>query len=1039
MLFSRRESSVKFYVHNVRGLKSEDKVEEIIQHMRAHNILVYCALETWRSGDLTSENKGFLIFEHGPPTQVGRGSGGVAFFLHPLARQAWIAAGSKPPSLFGLVDGCARVMALRLLFTDPRGRPLPVFLVAAYAPVSTCSLETKDEFLDVLTTCLSNRRSDEVLLLGADMNASLGVRRSHHDTVLGPHGVPHVNEAGRDLHQFLGTRALCSIASFFMKRHYATWFHPQSRRGHQIDHWIVHRGDLVRVKNAGRVGCIGVNSDHLPLLLELRIARSLRTQHAPLKRPRLNRALLCSVRHRSEFLTAFRSAASSRTSDSPLNFQDLNSSLLSAAQHTLSSSTRKRPDWFVARLEPIMSTVVARNDAQCLFNTTSTELNHHSLRLARRAVKREVKVAKTTWLALRVTSLNSGPGAYPRQYWDALKSIKSGMCNTKRSVNLKLRKPDGSLCETMEENATVFRVHFHKVYNINSSFDVSVLDGVRQRSTRDDLEVLPCVDEVIDAIKRARSNKASGDNGVPVEFYKVLMEDTEAFGLFMDCLEQFWVHGVDEAEWSVGRLKVIPKSGDLSDPNKWRGIMLLDVAGKVVCSIISRRLQSLLSDEGLEAQNGFTANRGCVDGSFSLRLALLKRKEHGLSTFALFVDLVKAFDSVPRDGLFLILHKFGVPPALCEIIRRMYTGFVVKLDVGGTDVEIPSTVGVKQGDNLSPVLFLFTVQAAMETLNDIWPAAKPVFNTFPPTKSTGRLRGRLKAQCSSARGTAFDFWVSLYADDGAFLLRTRAELIHATRLLFSHLKRFGLTMHVGRDGKKSKTEAMYFPPPGESPDATLTAPFEVDGGSIAFTSRFTYLGSIVTADLRDATDVDNRIASATSAFGALHRCVFSTKDISLDVKKAVYIAIVLSILLYGSESWCLTEMLASRLRRFHNKCVRIMCRVTRYQTWKHRIRTEVLLQRVGVRSMDYYLAARQLRWVGHVMRMDMSRLPRRFLTAWVQHPRPVGRPQLTFGHSLLKLLKKTGVPCGKNGELDTWGVLALDRASWRAMIAALRI
>lgn len=157
------------------------------------------------------------------------------------------------------------------------------------------------------------------------------------------------------------------------------------------------------------------------------------------------------------------------------------------------------------------------------------------------------------------------------------------------------------------------------------------------------------------------------------------------------------------------------------------------------------------------------------------------------------------------------------------------------------------------------------------------------------------------------------------------------------------------------------------------------------------------------------------------------------------MKSAVYIAIVLRILLYGSESWCLTEMLASRLRRFHNKCVRIMCRVTRYQTWKHRIRTEVLLQCVGVRSIDYYLSARQLRWVGHVMRMDMSRLPRRFLTAWVQHPRPVGRPQLTFGQSLLKLLKKTGVTCGKNGELDTWGVLALDRASWRAMIDALCI
>ena len=84
---------------------------------------------------------------------------------------------------------------------------------------------------------------------------------------------------------------------------------------------------------------------------------------------------------------------------------------------------------------------------------------------------------------------------------------------------------------------------------------------------------------------------------------------------------------------------------------KLRGIMLLGAFSKPVSMIIANRLDRVLKEEGLEAQNGFTGGRGCSDGSFSLRQALKRRREHGLESWVLFVDLVKAFDSVPRDVL----------------------------------------------------------------------------------------------------------------------------------------------------------------------------------------------------------------------------------------------------------------------------------------------------------------------------------------------------------------------------------------------------
>ena len=100
---------------------------------------------------------------------------------------------------------------------------------------------------------------------------------------------------------------------------------------------------------------------------------------------------------------------------------------------------------------------------------------------------------------------------------------------------------------------------------------------------------------------------------------------------------------------------------------------------------------------------------------------------------------------------------------------------------------------------------------------------------------------------------------------------------------------------------------------------------------------FKYLGSVLTRDCRDDADVDARINAASHAFGALRQCLFTSTEVSLCAKKVVYVGLILSILLYGSETWCLTEKLFNKLRVFHTRCVRTMCRVTRLHTRLHRI------------------------------------------------------------------------------------------------------
>ena len=67
-----------------------------------------------------------------------------------------------------------------------------------------------------------------------------------------------------------------------------------------------------------------------------------------------------------------------------------------------------------------------------------------------------------------------------------------------------------------------------------------------------------------------------------------------------------------------------------------------------------------------------------------------------------------------------------------------------------------------------------------------------------------------------------------------------------------------------------------------------------------------------------------------------------------DAKRAVYERLILSICLYGCESWCLKETLYTELRQFHARCVRTMSRMNLHHTWIHRISTKNLEKELAI-------------------------------------------------------------------------------------------
>jgi hypothetical protein len=135
--------------------------------------------------------------------------------------------------------------------------------------------------------------------------------------------------------------------------------------------------------------------------------------------------------------------------------------------------------------------------------------------------------------------------------------------------------------------------------------------------------------------------------------------------------------------------------------------MLMDICSKIFSSVMNGRAFKLLETQGTKFQFGGTPDLGCRDGLFVLKTMLTLQKNNNLPSYIGFVDLVKAYDTANHALLFDILERYSALPKFVNAVKRIYQDLVVVLKIEKETVELPQFIGVRQGDNIAPVLFLF--------------------------------------------------------------------------------------------------------------------------------------------------------------------------------------------------------------------------------------------------------------------------------------------------------------------------------------------
>ena len=161
-------------------------------------------------------------------------------------------------------------------------------------------------------------------------------------------------------------------------------------------------------------------------------------------------------------------------------------------------------------------------------------------------------------------------------------------------------------------------------------------------------------------------------------------------------------------DWLLGKIiPIFKNNGSLNDPANYRGITLLSCLGKLFTSIINNRLCKVVHIN--ENQAGIRQHHSTLDHIFTLKSLIdiyFKKKKN-----CVFIDYSKAFDSVWRPGLWYELIKSGITRKMYTLIYNMYQDIRSYVAVNGECSQFfNSYIGVRQGENLSPMLFSIFVK-----------------------------------------------------------------------------------------------------------------------------------------------------------------------------------------------------------------------------------------------------------------------------------------------------------------------------------------
>ena len=173
-------------------------------------------------------------------------------------------------------------------------------------------------------------------------------------------------------------------------------------------------------------------------------------------------------------------------------------------------------------------------------------------------------------------------------------------------------------------------------------------------------------------------------------------------------------------------------------------------------------------------------------------------------------------------------------------------------------------------------------------------------------------------------------------------------------------------------------------------------------------------------------DIKIRIGKANNAFIAL-RNIWNSNSISQKTKLRLFKSNILSILLFGCESWKVTSTITHKLQTFVNRCLRKILKIH----WPDTISNADLWSQTEIKPIELVVKQRKWRWIGHTLRKPNTNIAKEALEWNPQGKRKRGRSATTWRRSVMAEARQLN---------KTWSELkeeSKNRVRWRQVVAAL--
>ena len=542
------------------------------------------------------------------------------------------------------------------------------------------------------------------------------------------------------------------------------------------------------------------------------------------------------------------------------------------------------------------------------FRRSKTDAAHANWKSAVKRLKRELRYAKNQWFKGITNKLNDGD---PLQMFRTFKRLHAGgpsVIPTLSVPNPHRTEPDSA--STPLEKASALCFHFAKPpvpHGADSDWFSTVTDSVaasavhRKRELRkrhwEPFEKPIQMAELEEALCHANTFSATGPD--TVHNFQLKRGGIWLHKSLLFLFQWSFCIGYFPKQWKRFNITPIPKPDrDHSILKNHRPISLLSCTGKLLERIICKRLLWYVTTNEmlLPDQAGFQSWHNTSELLLRLTENIYRSFNTRGVTYAAFLDIASAYDSIWRDGLrYKLRNEYELSGRLYWWLDSFLNHRVGRVVLDGVQSPwVQFNTGVPQGSSLSPLLFLLYI-------NDVH------HQVISPTVQMGLFADDMA------------LWAPVYTNDVSDMEFASDSLQTTLSLILKWSQKWRLIL------APSKSKCMIF---RNNQKRKFHTPSLTLGNTVLqLTPSFKYLGLILDQHLTFREHVEYVLAKASRNLGLItYLCKFPTAKPTLSAYLNLYKSIVRPCMEYASAFWNLaSKSVKQRLERIQRTAlVRIL-------------------------------------------------------------------------------------------------------------------